>query len=382
MFLTPEWDKSILPVIRSLRNTFSIRTITRSWIPFGKCTLTQSNFAGTRQLFWSGTTEFHHLRKSTMKRSKPISSEITSSQVPQQINSREELLEMQRAMASALFRPLTDDWDMQGQWNDGRPMEQFAAEFIKPNNRLSSFDRLEIYNRQYWFRILDCLYDDYPGLLAVVGEEQFLKLATAYLTKYQSDSYTLRNLWDPLEKFLREEPQWTEPNQALALDMVRFEWAQAVAFDGPSKPMVTPDDLIDTPPEQMRLGLQPYLSILNLGYPLDDFLIAVKKDADSLRGEASNAINSAPTSKGESSQIPLPKPRLTHLAVHRFDTMLYFKRLYPEAYSIPQPPLARSPLHNPYAKAVPQSTRTNADWQALIKEWFDNWAALGWFCRR
>ena len=38
-----------------------------------------------------------------------------------------------------------------------------AAAFIKPNDRLSSFERLEIYNCQYWFRVLDCLYDDYPG---------------------------------------------------------------------------------------------------------------------------------------------------------------------------------------------------------------------------
>src|ERR1700724_4618994 len=180
-----------------------------------------------------------------MKRSKPTSSETTSSPIPRQINSREELLKLQQAMASALFRPLTDDWNMQGRGNDGRPMEQFAAEFIKPNDRLSSFDRLEIYNRQYWFRILDCLYDDYPGLLAVVGEEQFLKLATAYLTKYQSDSYTLRDLGNRLDQFLQEEPHWSTPREALALDMVRFEWAQVVAFDGPSKPMVTPDDLID-----------------------------------------------------------------------------------------------------------------------------------------
>jgi hypothetical protein len=317
-----------------------------------------------------------------MKRSKPTNSETTSSQIPKQINSREELLEMQRAMAGALFRPLTNDWNMQSKWHDGRPMEQFAAEFIKPNDRLSSFDRLEIYNRQYWFRVLDCLYDDYPGLLAVVGEEQFLKLATAYLAKHQSDSYTLRNLGDRLEKFLREEPHWTEPNHALAIDMVRFEWAQVVAFDGPSKPVVTPDDLIDTPSEKLRLGLQPYLSILKLDYPVDDFLIAVKKDADSLRGEASNAINSAPTSKGESSQIPLPKLEVTYLAVHRFDNMLYFKRLEPEGYAILEALAAGSPLEDACVKAVEQSTRTNVDWRALIKEWFDNWAALGWFCRR
>src|ERR1700730_6632581 len=119
MFLTPEWDKFILPGIRSLKNTFSTRTITRAWNPSGKCTLTQSNFAGTRQVFWSGRSEFHHLRKCTMKRSKPINSETTSSPIPRQINSREELLEMQRAMASALFRPLTAEWDVQGRSHAG-----------------------------------------------------------------------------------------------------------------------------------------------------------------------------------------------------------------------------------------------------------------------
>jgi hypothetical protein len=317
-----------------------------------------------------------------MKRSKPTNSETTSSPVPKQINSREELLEMQRAMAGALFRPLTDDWNMQTKSSDGHPMEQFAAEFIKPNDRLTSFDRLEIYNRQYWFRVLDCLYDDYPGLLAVVGEQQFLKLATAYLAKYQSDSYTLRNLGDRLEKFLREEPHWTEPNQPLALDIVRFEWAQVVAFDGPSKPVVTLDDLIDAPPEKLHLGLQPYLSILKLDYPVDDFLIAVKKDADSLRGAASNAINSAPTTDRQPTQIPLPKPEVTYLAVHRFDNMLYFKRLEPEGYTILEALAAGSTLEQACVKAIEESARPDADWQTLIKEWFDNWAALGWFYRR
>ena len=92
--------------------------------------------------------------------------------------------------------------------------------FIKPNDRLTSFDRLEIYNRVYWFRVLDCLYDDYPGLRAVLGERKFMKLITAYLAKYPSASFTLRNLGSRLEKFLREEPRWVAPRAELALDMV------------------------------------------------------------------------------------------------------------------------------------------------------------------
>jgi hypothetical protein len=104
-----------------------------------------------------------------------------------------------------------------------------AETFIKPNDRLTSFDRLEIYNRVYWFRVLDCLYDDYPGLRGILGERKFMKLITAYLAKYPSASFTLRNLGSRLEQFLREEPRWVAPRAELALDMVRFEWAQVVA---------------------------------------------------------------------------------------------------------------------------------------------------------
>jgi hypothetical protein len=49
-----------------------------------------------------------------------------------------------------------------------------------------------------------------------------MKLATAYLSCYPSDSYTLRDLGNRLEQFLREEPHWRVPREELALDMVRF----------------------------------------------------------------------------------------------------------------------------------------------------------------
>jgi hypothetical protein len=57
-----------------------------------------------------------------------------------------------------------------------------------------------------------------------------MKLITAYLARYPSNSYTLRDLGNRLEEFLREEPQWAAPREELALDMTRFEWAQIVCF--------------------------------------------------------------------------------------------------------------------------------------------------------
>ena len=286
-------------------------------------------------------------------------------------------------MATALFRPLTQDDRMQRTWVDGRAMSKVAESFIKPNDRLSSFERLEIYNRVYWFRVLDCLYDDYPGLRAVLGDERFMKLMTAYLTKYPSESFTLRNLGSRLEKFIRDEPKWAYPHQPVALDMVRFEWAQVVAFDDPAHPNIMPDDILDAKPQKLRLGLQPYLTLLQLDYAVDEFLIAVRKrDSDVLRNEASNIVEAMPkASRRRKKRVNLPKRRRVHLAVHRFDNMLYYKRLEPEAFAILKALRAGNTVANACAAALEGSKPSRVNWSARVKNWFNDWSSLGWFCR-
>ena len=317
-----------------------------------------------------------------MKRSKPSSFRSSTSQPElRKVRSRADLLDLQRAMAGAVFRPLNARWRMQGRLEDGRNLRAEASEFIKPNDRLSSFERLEIYNRQYWFRLLDCLYDDYPGLLAVLGERKFLKFATAYIARYPSDSFALRDLGGRLEQFLRDEPKWSAPREELALDMVRFEWAQVVAFDGLSKPPITTDEILDTPPARLRLELQPYLSILALRYAVDDFLIALKRrNTDGLRSEASNAVESAPKATARKRRVRLPARADVHLAVHRHDNRLYFKRLEPEAFAILSALSRGVTVEDACVEAITSSKLSDVDWAARIKEWFQNWAALGWLC--
>ena len=285
-------------------------------------------------------------------------------------------------MATAVFRPLNTRDGMQSRWTDGRSMSSVAEGFIKPNDRLSSFERLEIYNRVYWFRVLDCLYDDYPGLRAIVGEKKFMKLATAYLAKYPSASFTLRNLGQRLEKFLREEPKWIAPNEELALDMARFEWAQVVAFDDAARPKLTTDDVLDTPPAKLRFALQPYLSLLELNFAVDKFFLAIKKrEGDVLRDEASNTFESMPQAPVRKRRPRLPKRERVHLVVHRYDNMLYYKRLEPEAFAILRGFQKGKTVEKACVAALAQSIRTDVDWSKQIQEWFHDWSALGWFCR-
>src|SRR5579872_1761974 len=106
---------------------------------------------------------------------------------------------IQQRMSTAVMQPLTPAYNMRPKNARGKSMRKEAAEFIKPNDRLTSFERLELYNKQYWFRILGALAEDFPGLQAVVGERKFDALSKAYLKECPSQSFTLRNLGSQLE---------------------------------------------------------------------------------------------------------------------------------------------------------------------------------------
>jgi len=286
---------------------------------------------------------------------------------------KKNLLSIQRAFATAIMRPLTPGGRMQARWTDGKPARRVAAKFIKPNDRLTSFERLELYNRMYWYRLLDAIRDDCPGLLAALGEAAFSRLAQAYLAERPSQSFTLRNLCSRLEAFIREHPRLTAPRTTLAAEIARFEWAQTVAFDGESRPVVAAASLARTPPERLRLGLQPYVTLLALRYPVDAYVMSVKR-RDAMRSEASNTPDSNVVHRRTARRSRLPRPSRTFLAVHRLDNRLYYKRLEPEAFRI----LGALALGATLARAVAAGGR--AATPAKVKGWFTTWMALGWFC--
>src|SRR6266852_2480240 len=130
---------------------------------------------------------------------------------------------LQRTMARAVMQPLTSAERMQRTAPDGQPMRRYAERFIKPNDRLTSFERLEIYNRQYWFRVLSSMIEDFPGLRAVLGDRRFDAMCTAYLVDCPSRSLTQRNLREQLKSRQPKHPRRDGQKQELALDNDRLE---------------------------------------------------------------------------------------------------------------------------------------------------------------
>src|SRR5260370_15087841 len=134
-------------------------------------------------------------------------------------------------MTKAVLHPPTNSDNMSGRAPSGEPRARHAAKFINPNARLTSCDRLKIYNRQYWWRLMSSLAEDFPGLQAVLGNRRFEALCKDYLVARPSRSFTLRNLGLDLEPWLRKNPQWAGSTQPIALEMVPLESAYIQAFD-------------------------------------------------------------------------------------------------------------------------------------------------------
>lgn len=287
-----------------------------------------------------------------------------------------ELLELQRRVAAAVMHPLTKSEAMPRRRRNGVSNNSEAEALIKPNDRLSSFERLEIYNRQYWFRLYSSFEEDFPGLKAIIGSAKFEKLMRDYLTERPSQSFSLRNLGSQLETWLLAHPEYLEPRLELAMDMVRMEWAHIETFDAGENPLLDPDDLASID-ENSRLHLQPYLHVLELRYPVDDLLIELRSESGSSDASSNNA--SAERKKRHVRKIAMLKPEEIYLATHRHENSVYYKRLHAEDYRLLKALLHGEAIGTAIDTAFAESTMAEEDRGTFLQQAFATWASLGWF---
>ena len=269
-----------------------------------------------------------------------------------------ELMEFQRRIAGAVMSPLNASVGVE------------AKLLVKPNDRLTSTERLNIYHRQYWYRILDSFNEDFPGLCAVLGERAFQRLSHAYLAECPSQSFTLRNLSSRLEAWMTGHPEFAGKNLALALDMIRLEWAHIEAFDNAERKALGPEDLLELGP-QLVIALQPHIGLLELQYPVDELRIKVTKNVEE-HSRASNAVT-APVHRQVVRRYARLKAQQIFLAVHRVEFTIFYRRLEPGEFGLLQA-IGRG---RPIGEALEAATDVESQ---QVQTWFANWARLGWLC--
>jgi len=276
------------------------------------------------------------------------------------------LAELQHSFAAALMQPLT---------RADRISPAAKTSFIKPNRRLTSRERLEIYSRSYWYRLIDSMYEDFPGLRAVVGQRAFDKLVRAYLADCPSRSFTLRDLGSRLESWLKVNPRYAGSRCPLALDMIRVEWAHIEAWDAREEKTLGPEDLLELGPK-LRIRLQPFVRLLELHYPVDDLRLRVNSAPHETASNA--AVKKTRRMVGAAARL---KPEQIFAAVHRLDFEIYYRRLTPEEFRLLAAMRDGRTIGAALAACCKSSSLAPAELRANLEIWFAKWAELGWFSK-
>ena len=174
----------------------------------------------------------------------------------------------------------------------GRPVAPALQAVLVDSDALPAADRLAIYERMYFWRLLDVLREDHPRTAAVLGDEAFHAVAQAYLGRHPSEDPSVAHVGRALASFLDTNlppgaPPWTA-------DLARLEWARREVFDAADAPMLTLDALRALPPErwpETRFAVVPALTRLVTAWPVqrawaagpDDGPIALAAERTALR---------------------------------------------------------------------------------------------------
>ena len=100
------------------------------------------------------------------------------------------------------------------------------------------------------------------------------------------------------------------------------------AYDSARRKPFSEDDFAGLGAET-RLRLQPHIQLLDLSYPVDELVLAVRKETPEIE-VASNAVSEVRQAKRAA--LPRMRKSAIWLAVHRYDDSVYYRRVDREAF--------------------------------------------------
>ena len=141
-----------------------------------------------------------------------------------------------------------------------------ADALIRSSPALTPAECLELYHRQYWFRLLDSVAEDFPGLKFLLGDEPFWGLLENYLLAHPSASFTLRHLGSHMTDFIHDA--LTDPVlRRRAAAVAAIEWSLMECFEAADHPAATADQVADG-----HFSLQAHVHLLTTPAPASAWL--------------------------------------------------------------------------------------------------------------
>ena len=114
---------------------------------------------------------------------------------------------------------------------------------VRADDRMKPRERLDVYADMYFYRLRDCLAEDFPKLSAWIGPARLHNLVTDYLLAHPPAHFSLRELGRRLPGFVAGHALASEfPGIA---DLAALEWARVDVFDEADAVPLTRGELLE-----------------------------------------------------------------------------------------------------------------------------------------
>lgn len=183
------------------------------------------------------------------------------------------LMKTQIWFASIITQPLREKNRIQAYTPSKERIEIEAALHISPSPTLQPWQRIEVYNQQYWWRLLSVMHDLYPLVTRLFGYQDFNEsIAVPYLNLLPSNHWSIDCIGNRL-------PAWIQSNyegddKELVTDAVAIDFAYVDSFLKAENPPIDISHYGEKELAQLihkRIFLQPHIHLFALNYDLFQF---------------------------------------------------------------------------------------------------------------
>jgi hypothetical protein len=172
------------------------------------------------------------------------------------------LNDLQDWFGTIITRPIDQNSYMQALSPHGIPMQQEASRWIRPSPTMSPDQRIQIYNQQYWWRLLNIMHENFPLVVRLFGYFDFNKtLAEPYLNTFPPNHWSLTVLGDKLVSWI--EKNYQGKDALFVLNSAQLDWAFNFGFTAKE---YEPLDFVKATREEnalltLNVSLQPHLTL-------------------------------------------------------------------------------------------------------------------------
>ncbi|MEI8365727.1 MAG: DNA-binding domain-containing protein [Parachlamydiaceae bacterium] len=261
-------------------------------------------------------------------------------------------------------RPIDEDSRMNPLAPSGRTMEVEASEHIVPSPTLSPAQRIQIYNQQYWWRLLNTMHELYPLVTRLFGYRDFNHtIAIPYLVKYPPSHWSLAFIGKHLSKWIEED--YCADDKKLVHQAAILDWSFTDSFITQNTIPLKAEDLPKLQESDVKLRTPPHLHLFQMEYDLFRYRVDFLKNTPEYWMDHDFPV--------------LDSSKLCHFVLHRNrGNDIAWKEISPTEYSLLNLFKEGSSIDTVCRWIEEQGEDVYGDATNNLQRWFQEWTLCKW----